>query len=142
MTKLEERQKKMKARLSGRGKTVATKKVRANGSYPAGWIYIVRIMPHGPTKIGLSWDGLENRLKHIDYEIPYPTKCLGVKWVGHAEESESQLHFLLEPLRIKGEWFNLSDVQLQVLIKQHEFKTREQAWLDRQTAELTKAGLL
>jgi hypothetical protein len=92
-----------------------------------GWIYIVRI-PYGPTKIGLSYgDDPFPRLKDIDWGLPYPLLILGLKYVDAVEEYEQKLHREYLAFRKKGEWFDISDPLLGILIDSHAFVSEQQA---------------
>lgn len=79
----------------------------------AGYVYIVRA-DNGLVKIGKT-DGLTRRLDKLNSLLPYDLDVLYVFPVGDRGQVEQALHKHFDALRVRGEWFRLSDDQIATL---------------------------
>lgn len=90
---------------------------RANGSKISagmktgvGFIYFIREQ-YGSTKIGKTIN-IKRRLGNINLLVPYSLELIFVIKSDNVHKLEGELHRKYNHLRIKGEWFNLSDSDL------------------------------
>lgn len=94
-----------------------------------GWVYIVRIV-NGPTKIGLSTKGPDTRVSRIAYTLPYEIEYLAVKRSDDVTALESKIHAELRSKFIKNEWFDLSQADIDALIKKYGFLPPDEAMVE------------
>lgn len=88
------------------------------------WVYAVQMqLPSGdvgPIKIGKA-SNPEKRLLGLQVGCPYPLKFLSKKHTKFASRLESDLHKHFGDRRLRGEWFDLSEKQIQILL--HELNS-------------------
>ena len=82
------------------------------------YIYIIRMeIPNcdiNPVKIGVSNDPI-NRIKDLQVGSPFPLKIIAKKKTSLADKLERILHRRFSSKTLKGEWFDLSDKDLEGL---------------------------
>lgn len=66
-------------------------------------LYIIQAGKDGPIKIGITRNGVKNRIKSLQEGCPEKLRLLHVFKNGEFEEKK--LHNLFKHLRIHGEWF-------------------------------------
>lgn len=80
-----------------------------------GYIYILQAQMHGrPCKIGYSKTP-NKRTEWIGLKVPFDTEVLNVFPVDDMVSAESQLHELFSAKRQEGEWFDLTDKDIEYL---------------------------
>lgn len=77
-------------------------------------VYFIRQCDGGPTKIGLATD-VNARLAALQTAHAYPLHVAGV-WPGATSDDEKMLHSKFADKRLNGEWFDLTDDELEVAI--------------------------
>ena len=77
-------------------------------SLRAGSVYLVRNDNNGMIKIGRS-RAVEKRLKTLQTSNPFPLSLILTISTNNAPQVESNLHKIFRHKRVYGEWFNLSD---------------------------------
>lgn len=80
-----------------------------------GVIYILKTA--GLYKIGRT-KNLTNRLKKYVTENPHPIEVVHTRVVEDYVQTESQLHNLVGHLKVRGEWYSLSDLQRDLVISE------------------------
>lgn len=99
---------------------------RRQGRIPdgPGWIYLVRIIG-GPVKIGATTrEDPRMRTAHVESHVPYPTEVLGFMRCDEAAETERKFHLLFADKRRKGEWFNLTQDDIDSIFREFPFISR------------------
>ena len=76
-------------------------------------IYFIQCGVGGPIKIGHS-DNPRNRLRGLQSANPFKLVLRGV--IGGDRTDEQIMHNRLRPKRVRGEWFLLSEQELQSLL--------------------------
>jgi len=87
--------------------------VLLNGDH-SGWVYLFHA-ENGLTKIGQT-DNIEKRFASICHSSPIDVKKRYSCFVSNMGELERKLHRLFKKNRIRGEWFDLTDEQIQIAI--------------------------
>lgn len=78
-----------------------------------GYIYLVRaITPHNHYKIGLSVDP-SSRIESMGVKLPFPIERLHTFPTNNTTLAEKQLHNQYAHKRLRGEWFELSEQEIQ-----------------------------
>lgn len=72
-----------------------------------GHIYLLK-SAHGHYKIGRSINA-ENRASLLDIELPFAIELIHYFTVPDMAKAESELHTMFADKRLNGEWFNLTD---------------------------------
>lgn len=92
------------------------------------WIYFISTdeVPAYPIKIGLSFTGVEKRLRELQTGCPYPLTVLAT--VEGTPSYEWILHRELHPHRLNGEWFKRCP---EVLAEVKEAKRRQAQYEER-----------
>jgi hypothetical protein len=82
------------------------------------YVYLFR-EEHGAVKIGVSsrW---KRRLYEIGRTLPYELEAVGIIETDRARDIEQHLHKQYEGHKIKGEWFNISDSEIQAIIDKYD----------------------
>jgi predicted GIY-YIG superfamily endonuclease len=86
--------------------SIASDWIRA-ASKKSNYVYLIRA-DNGLTKIGISYD-VERRLYTLDTASPVRLSLLFFFEPSNAVKTEKYLHIKFDKKRVKGEWFNLSD---------------------------------
>ncbi len=84
-----------------------------------GVIYLIQCVGFPYYKIGIS-DNTENRLSTLQTGVPFELKLIKSVYVTKAIEAERYLHSLYEAKRVRGEWFNFTDNELDDVIGKYE----------------------
>lgn len=78
-----------------------------------GFLYLLRaVMPNTYYKIGLSKNP-KTRIGTLGVQLPFPIEALHIIPTNDMKQAESQLHERYESKRVNGEWFELSDEDVQ-----------------------------
>lgn len=77
-------------------------------------VYFIRQRNGGPTKIGFATD-VNARLAALQTAHAQPLHVAGV-WPGATSDDEKRLHAKFADKRLSGEWFDLTDDELEVAI--------------------------
>lgn len=78
-----------------------------------GYIYLLRaVTPDNHYKIGLSKDPVK-RIESMGVKLPFPIEPLHQFPTNHRFKAEKNLHEKYADKRVNGEWFNLSDADVQ-----------------------------
>lgn len=77
-------------------------------------VYFIRQCGGGPTKIGVATD-VEARLSALQTAHAYPLEVVGI-WLGATIEDEKRLHAKFSDKRLLGEWFDMTDDEVEVAI--------------------------
>jgi len=80
-------------------------------------VYLIRA-ENGLVKIGKTHD-VEARLQALDIGSPVGLELIFVIETPYADEIEQKLHGIYEQKRVKGEWFSLSEDDVQAIIQGH-----------------------
>jgi len=81
-------------------------------------VYLIRA-ENGLVKIGKTHD-VQARLQALDIGSPVSLELLYVIETQYADEVEQRLHGIYEAKRVKGEWFALSEQDIQDIIQSHQ----------------------
>jgi hypothetical protein len=84
---------------------------RSNQARP-GFIYVIRCGPY--YKIGLSKQ-LDRRIKTLSIQLPHPVEVVMTAPVGNMYRHEQELHSVFSDRRMNGEWFQLSEQDLETI---------------------------
>lgn len=87
------------------------------------YVYIIRAGRRKVYKIGKSNDP-QARLNSLQTASPERLKLLYALKADNASTAEESLHFVLQDFQLGGEWFALSDKQIEVLLGIEEFKEK------------------
>lgn len=77
-------------------------------------IYIIKCEQY--YKIGISYDAYK-RLKSLETSNPFPLTLLYHLEVKDASKLEAQIHSRFKKKNVKGEWFELNNLELKFIIK-------------------------
>jgi hypothetical protein len=77
-----------------------------------GYVYLLHVTDTSRYKIGLTTN-LNRRIKQIGKQSPYPIELVHSFYTSNCSKSESNLHIKYDSFRIHGEWFELSDEQVE-----------------------------
>lgn len=91
--------------------------LRRNGRQKSMIVYLIRA-ENGLVKIGKTYD-VAARLQALDIGSPVSLELVYVIETQRADEVEQRLHGIYEAKRVKGEWFALSDEDIQAIIQNH-----------------------
>jgi hypothetical protein len=97
-------------------------------------VYLMRI-EGGPSKIGLSLDP-ENRMRQLQTGMPFKLHLVHVVWCDSlvdAVKTEQEWHLILTLWHIRGEWFDLSEAEIQDFVNQ-ETPLIATLWADERRA--------
>lgn len=83
---------------------------KANGK---GYVYLVRLDKH--YKIGISKNP-KDRLKEFTL-LPYPLEDICIERVANYEQCEEELHLHFDNKRVRGEWFELDEEDIEYIKK-------------------------
>lgn len=80
-------------------------------------IYIAQLRGHRPVKIGVveNDDDVDKRIGNLQVSSPFPVDLLGI-FPGD-ETVERQLHDKYQGYRLRGEWFNIPEHELDKLLE-------------------------
>lgn len=84
-----------------------------------GYVYIIKAET-GECKIGRS-KNLPERMRLFAVKLPFDFEIIHTFPCDDAIEAERQLHFIYRHRRIRGEWFNLTKMDVTVLKSIHNF---------------------
>ena len=87
------------------------------------YVYIIRAGRRKVYKIGKSNDP-QARLNSLQTASPEKLKLIYAFKADNASAAEESLHFVLRDFQLGGEWFALSDEQMEVLLGIEEFKEK------------------
>ncbi len=80
---------------------------------PAGYVYVIRDVSHtGQYKIGRT-NHPATRLNQFGVTLPFETKVIAILETNDAPALERELHQYYAARRTRGEWFDLTDRQIQ-----------------------------
>lgn len=82
-------------------------------SNKSGYVYLIRSQD-GYFKIGHTSDP-DNRMKTFSVKLPFDVEYVCLIWSGDRFELERSLHDLYKSKHVNGEWFNLSDEDVNYL---------------------------
>lgn len=82
-----------------------------------GYVYLLRA-DNGLTKIGKT-RSLEQRLDHFTTKLPYELELIGTIESEQYSAIETELHNMFRSKRKRGEWFDLSDEDLENIKKKY-----------------------
>ena len=84
-----------------------------------GYIYILQSEDGKYTKIGLSRKDPEYRIRQIGLKLPFKVCLLYVLWSTTVGSDEKIYHtyFTLKNKHLNGEWFNLTDEDIDNIVK-------------------------
>lgn len=88
--------------------------INANNGKPK-WVYVISD-GHGNYKIGLA-DNPESRRGELQTGNPFPLQIIFQKLLHNAIHTERSLHEQWSHKRLNGEWFELNDDDLVIVIK-------------------------
>ena len=74
-----------------------------------GYIYVVHCAGSTYYKIGVTYSGLEQRLKALQTGCPHTLTMSMAFAVTNPEAEENMLHRLFKEYRVRGEWFDLDE---------------------------------
>ena len=80
-------------------------------SKKSNYVYLIRA-GNGLTKIGISYD-IQKRLNMLNTASPVELSLLFFFEPSNAVKTEKYLHIKFDKKRVKGEWFNLSDSEIE-----------------------------
>jgi hypothetical protein len=80
-----------------------------------GWIYLVQ-EESGYYKIGLTRKSVEERLHQLSRATPLKLELLHTAKTNHVGKDERFLHRLFRHRRYKGEWFDLTKMEIDFLV--------------------------
>lgn len=78
-----------------------------------GYVYILKA-DNGLYKIGMS-SNPKGRIKAIRTASPVKVVLYRLFYSSNMADAEAMLHLMFEDFRVCGEWFNLSNVELEIL---------------------------
>lgn len=84
---------------------------------PVGYIYAVGHRQHGWMKVGLA-SNLRGRMQNLQCGVPFKLEFFRFLKVKDMNKVESNLHYTLYNLRIRGEWFKLDEARLDAAIQE------------------------
>jgi hypothetical protein len=84
-------------------------------SYRTGSVYLVRNDHNGMVKVGRSLN-VEKRLKTLQTSNPFPLTLILTILTNDSPQVESNLHKIFRHKRVYGEWFNLSDQDIDLVL--------------------------
>ena len=81
------------------------------------FVYAIQVQngENGPVKIGIATDP-EGRLSQLQVANPYPLKLLGARKFESAQRMEKHYHKRYGIHRLEGEWFELPENELKILL--------------------------
>jgi hypothetical protein len=79
-----------------------------------GWTYLIQAEGGGPVKIGSTGGDPMARLAQLQTGHPEELRIVGL-YTGRGQER--RLHGLLEHARIRGEWFDTNDRDVDVIVR-------------------------
>ena len=85
-----------------------------------GYVYIVQYNNENLYKIGVSKNTPYLRLSSLQSGCPYELKFIHIEFCDNYYDLEKKLHLKYIKFRIRGEWFKLSDKELNKLISSIE----------------------
>ena len=94
-----------------------------------GYVYIVQCGDFNYYKIGISKKNFQNRLSGLQVGSPFPLKMLEVYHCPNYSQLERELHLKYFKHRMVGEWFELTDEQIQEVKDHLEKRVTEQITL-------------
>lgn len=94
------------------------------------YVYLIKVNRQNIFKIGKSNDP-RSRLDSFQTASPHKLKIVHTFPADNASAAEETLHELFHPIRMEGEWFNLSPSQSDQLLKIERYKDRR-FWIDGQ----------
>ncbi|HPC93163.1 MAG TPA: GIY-YIG nuclease family protein [Myxococcota bacterium] len=97
------------------------KKISAGKGRNAGIVYLIQ-EEYGAVKIGKTIS-LSRRLATLESQIPYKLTVLLAIESPNMHKVESELHERFSHLRFNGEWFHLSDKDIQSVIEEYGKRT-------------------
>lgn len=80
--------------------------------------YYIYVIQHGNTnyyKIGVSKLKIKDRLQCLQVGNPIKLKCIQINYTNNASKIETQIHLLFKNKNINGEWFMLSNKELNII---------------------------
>ncbi len=80
-------------------------------SKKSNYVYLIRA-GNGLTKIGISYD-IQKRLNMLNTASPVELSLIFFFEPSNAVKTEKYLHIKFDKKRVKGEWFNLSDSEIE-----------------------------
>ena len=80
------------------------------------YLYFIQSKPNGSVKIGTS-SNVNRRLNTLQTSSPLKLVLLDSIKLKNANEVETQLHYDLREKRLIGEWFDISEKEVQQIIK-------------------------
>lgn len=95
------------------------KQEKEKEKYP-GYIYLIGNQAEGIYKIGLSHKPKE-RYKAFKTKLPFEVKIIHQIGVDNMEKAEKKLHVHFQNKRTNGEWFNLTEQDVEFILKIKEF---------------------
>ena len=99
-----------------------------------GYVYFIKEFHSNTYKIGKA-KNLENRLKIFEVKLPFEWELVHSIKSDDYSLDEKLAHLFFKKKRVRGEWFNLNESDLE-LIKRKDFHKRLRA----QTLETRKTG--
>src|SRR5438876_504314 len=78
-------------------------------------VYIVRCPSNGLCKIGYSF-AARHRFEMLCFSSPVPIELLHIADVDDPREVERQLHDMFAPKRHHGEWFELTEADIGLIV--------------------------
>jgi hypothetical protein len=91
-----------------------------------GFVYFFQSVGLTPIKIGMTNNlDLELRISSLKTSCPYGGKLIGFIKCENPDKLEKSLHEKYKNLRTYGEWFNISEEEVKMLINEHSPKLQE-----------------
>ena len=80
-----------------------------------GFVYLIQLGNTDHYKIGITRD-IHKRLNQLQSKCPVHLKVIYSRWGHDYKSMEAYLHFFFNPKRIKGEWFQLTSIDLLIIV--------------------------
>ena len=85
-----------------------------------GYIYLIQCVGFPYYKIGMSETSPEGRIYALQTGVPFELKLIKAVYVSKALEAERYLQELHADRRVRGEWFNFTDLELNGVLDKYE----------------------
>jgi len=92
------------------------KKVDSIKKIMNGYIYIISMEKHNWYKIGISKIKPRNRIQSMQTGNPYNLEFVAIYFIHDCRNYEAKLHIDIIRHNIRGEWFELTDMELALLM--------------------------
>lgn len=111
---------------------------------PSGFVYLIRNSMTNHYKIGIT-NNVQDRLQHLQTANSAKLELLNSVKTSDPPLLEKELHTKFAVKRLEGEWFKLTNVDVEYIIQRFKEiqtaeseKLEEDSWFDEQLTKLTK----